>query len=45
MHYILSPKPWDEKVGEESEESHKWWTKANEERLEEEKGKGIDDGF
>ncbi|OCL01010.1 glycosyltransferase family 8 protein [Cenococcum geophilum 1.58] len=45
VHYILSPKPWDEKPGEESEQSHKWWWKANQERLEEERSRGIDDGF
>ena len=45
IHYILSPKPWDEKAGEESEDTHKWWTKANADRLREERGEGIDDGF
>ncbi|KAF2748587.1 glycosyltransferase family 8 protein [Sporormia fimetaria CBS 119925] len=34
IHYILSPKPWDEKPGEESQESHSWWWKYNLERLE-----------
>ncbi|KAK3178696.1 hypothetical protein OEA41_000833 [Lepraria neglecta] len=45
IHYILSPKPWDEKPGEESEETHKWWTNANLERLAEEKKAGIEDEF
>lgn len=45
IHYILSPKPWDEKPGEESEETHKWWTIANLERLAEEKKVGIEDKF
>jgi lipopolysaccharide biosynthesis glycosyltransferase len=45
IHYLLSPKPWDEKPGEESQESHKWWWVYNKERLEAEKAKGIDDGF
>lgn len=45
IHYILSPKPWDEKQGEESQETHKWWIKANQERLAEEKHAGIDDSF
>ena len=45
IHYILSPKPWDEKPGEESQETHKWWIKANLDRLAEEKNKGLDDGF
>ncbi|KAF2181973.1 glycosyltransferase family 8 protein [Zopfia rhizophila CBS 207.26] len=45
LHYILSPKPWDEKPGEDTEESHIWWWKANLERLEDEEGRGINDGF
>jgi lipopolysaccharide biosynthesis glycosyltransferase len=45
VHYIISPKPWDQKPGEESEESFKWWTKINLDRLEVEKKRGIDDGF
>ncbi|KAI9697791.1 MAG: hypothetical protein M1836_004467 [Candelina mexicana] len=45
VHLLLSPKPWDEKPGEESDETHKWWWNANRERLETEKQKGIDDGF
>ena len=45
IHYILSPKPWDERPGEESQETHKWWIEANLERLTEEKREGIDDGF
>jgi alpha-N-acetylglucosamine transferase len=45
IHYILSPKPWDEKPGETSQESHEWWWKVNLERLEAEKNRGIDDGF
>lgn len=45
IHYILSPKPWDEKPGEESQETHKWWIKANTERIAGEKSIGIDDGF
>ena len=45
IHYILSPKPWDEGLGNESQETHKWWTRANEDRLNEEKKSGIDDGF
>lgn len=45
VHYILNPKPWDEKPGEESEEPNKWWWKVNLERLEAEKSRGIDDGF
>jgi lipopolysaccharide biosynthesis glycosyltransferase len=45
IHYLLSPKPWDEKPGEESQESHKWWWSVNKERLEAEKARGIEDGF
>lgn len=45
IHYILSPKPWDEKEGEHAEESHTWWWKANRERLDDEKSRGINDGF
>lgn len=45
VHYILSPKPWDEKPGEEKEESHKWWHALNQERIADEKKRQIDDGF
>lgn len=45
VHYILSPKPWDEKAGEATEESHKWWWASNQARLDDEKARGIDDGF
>ena len=45
IHYILSPKPWDEKVEDVQEESHLWWHKLNAERLAEEKDRGIVDGF
>lgn len=45
VHYILSPKPWDEKAEEVKEESHVWWHEMNARRLEEERSRGIDDGF
>ena len=45
LHLLLSPKPWDEKPGEEGDETHKWWHKYNNERLAQEKKDGIDDGF
>lgn len=45
VHYILSPKPWDDKPGEPTEESHNWWSDANGERMQAEKALGIDDGF
>jgi hypothetical protein len=45
IHYILSPKPWDEKRGEKREdprdEPHDWWWEANDRRLADEKAKGI----
>lgn len=45
IHYLLSPKPWDEKPGEERYENHKWWWQHNLERLAEEKKRNIVDGF
>lgn len=45
VHYILSPKPWQEKAGEATDESHAWWWAANLERLAREKEGGIEDGF
>jgi lipopolysaccharide biosynthesis glycosyltransferase len=45
VHYILSPKPWDEEKGKWSQESHEWWWDVNTERLAEEKKRGIEDGF
>lgn len=45
IHYLLSPKPWDEKPGEEKYVTHKWWWTYNTERLAEEKKGGIGDGF
>ena len=45
IHYILSPKPWDEKPGEEAFETHKWWWDVNKKRLAAEKEEGIEDGF
>ncbi len=47
IHYILSPKPWDEPedTGAEGDETHKWWKRFNAERLKNEKTDRIDDGF
>jgi alpha-N-acetylglucosamine transferase len=45
MHYILSPKPWDENTAEASEETHEWWHKMNASRLADEESKDITDGF
>ena len=41
VHYILSPKPWDEKPEEIQEESHRWWHAVNSERLAHEKTAGV----
>ncbi|EMC99408.1 glycosyltransferase family 8 protein [Baudoinia panamericana UAMH 10762] len=53
MHYLLSPKPWDESPDEgkrkegrnERNEANDWWWDVHERRLKEEKARGIDDGF
>lgn len=45
IHYILSPKPWDETMETAGEESHKWWIKTNAARVAEDKANGIEDGF
>ena len=45
IHYILSPKPWDEKAGETSEETHTWWHEMNASRRAKEETAGIKDGF
>ncbi|KAI5782379.1 glycosyltransferase family 8 protein [Peziza echinospora] len=49
IHYILTPKPWDEYDGggnsTSTDETHKWWHKVNTERLAAEKAQGLDDGF
>ncbi|CBX98687.1 hypothetical protein IAQ61_007690 [Plenodomus lingam] len=45
VHYILSPKPWEEAPGKCSQEVHEWWWVVNLERLEKERGEGIKDGF
>lgn len=45
IHYILAPKPWDEKAGATSNPTHEWWIAMNAKRLEEERVKGVDDGF
>ncbi|KAJ6784667.1 hypothetical protein PWT90_00410 [Aphanocladium album] len=49
IHYILSPKPWDE-VDEQGnftgeDETHGWWVAANQKRKAEEKKQGISDGY
>lgn len=49
VHYILSPKPWDEKAEDEAkegrDESHAWWWRETRERWRIEKEGGVDDGF
>ena len=49
VHYILSPKPWDDVDGDgagaDLEETHQWWMEANRERRKGEKAKGLTDGF
>ena len=45
LHYILSPKPWDETEGKEMEETHKWWWHLNRESLNLERDNDINDGF
>jgi alpha-N-acetylglucosamine transferase len=49
VHYILSPKPWEESEEDRSkpgrDETHRWWWKYNDERKAAEKVSGIDDSF
>lgn len=49
VHYILSPKPWDENDDDKKKEgrdgSNQWWWDIHEKRLAEEKKAGINDGF
>ncbi|PWY79375.1 glycosyl transferase family protein [Aspergillus sclerotioniger CBS 115572] len=53
MHYLLSPKPWDEsediRTGRKARLSrdapHTWWWEMTEERVKEEKAKGVNDRF
>ncbi len=45
VHYIFAVKPWHEKPGEEGHETHKWWVAINEDRKDNEKSKGLDDGY
>lgn len=45
VHYILNPKPWDEKKYSSHDPSHAWWWMVTEERLREEKKRGVVDGF
>jgi hypothetical protein len=49
MHYLLSPKPWDEKEEDKRkegrDETFQWWWDVTERRWREERGRGVSDGF
>ncbi|KAL2865983.1 glycosyltransferase family 8 protein [Aspergillus lucknowensis] len=49
VHYILSPKPWEEELSSDGRKSvdpsHAWWWKMNDERLEEKRRRGLTDNF
>lgn len=45
IHYILSPKPWDETLETATNETHRWWINFNDERIRSEEKQGIHDGF
>ncbi|EME49472.1 glycosyltransferase family 8 protein [Dothistroma septosporum NZE10] len=49
IHYILSPKPWDEseedKKKDGRDETFQWWHDINDRRLAGERAKSIEDGF
>lgn len=45
IHYILSPKPWEETIETVTDETHRWWFEVNQERMTWEKSRGIEDGF
>ena len=49
IHYILSPKPWDESEEDYAkpgrDRSHQWWWDVHYKRLKEERSRGIADGF
>lgn len=49
VHYILSPKPWDEVdemgVWTGKDETHGWWVDVNRERKKADKIRGLTDGF
>ena len=45
VHYILSPKPWDESLETTKDGAHRWWIEMNMERLAAERANGIDDSF
>ncbi|SLM39164.1 glycosyltransferase family 8 protein [Lasallia pustulata] len=46
VHFILSPKPWEEEEGGEgADETHKWWWRCDAERRRGERERGLVDGF
>lgn len=50
VHYILTPKPWDELDADgnstSEDETHRWWADVNKERRVDERSRGVnDDGF
>ncbi|KAG8626226.1 hypothetical protein KVT40_005171 [Elsinoe batatas] len=45
VHYILSPKPWDEKEGEHKDETHGWWWREDGARRKWEKENGVKDEY
>jgi len=45
VHYILSPKPWDEELGVEHDETHEWWWDMNRHRLSDSSKDGVQDGW
>ena len=45
VHYILSPKPWDQERNAEHSYMHQLWWNNTEERYKQEKELGIEDGF
>lgn len=47
VHYILSPKPWDERDEDrgKADETHAWWWRETDERFAAEKKDGTHDGF
>lgn len=45
IHYIISPKPWDDTPEVYENPVFAWWLDANAKRLKQDKAMGIDDGF
>ena len=45
IHYVLAPKPWDEKRGNVSVDTHTWWLEKDVRRRQEDEANGIKDDF